>query len=190
MRLLVVGFEGGLTLVAVVLGWLLGRPTLGLIHPTWRGVIWGLAATLPLMPVLWWFAHSEWGPMRRLQAEIDTRVVPLFAQLSLLDVAAAALLAGVGEELLFRGVIQSGLADLAGAGAALIAASVIFGAIHWVTATYAALATVIGAYLGALFLVSGDLVVPIVTHAAYDVVALLYLRQRGRPNPARSQVSA
>ena len=189
IRLLFIGFEGGLIVLAVVLGWLLGRPTVGLIHPTWRGLVWGVTAALPLLPVLWWCVHSNWGPMRRLRTEVDARVVPMFAHMSLLDMAVASLLAGVGEELLFRGLIQGGLADLAGIGTALIATSVLFGALHWVTNTYAVLATAAGGYLGALFVLSGDLVAPIVTHAVYDMVALVYLRRRGRPHLTRSQSS-
>jgi len=181
--LLAIVFEGGLVALAVALGWLWDRPTLRLIQPTWRGFTWGMMATLPLLPALVWFSHSQWGPLRRLMAEVDEFIAPLFARSSLADVTAIALLAGVGEELLFRGLIQAGLTELAGAGVALIAASLLFGLLHWVTRTYAVLAALFGVYLGGLFLATGDLVAPIVTHAMYDVVALVYLRQRGQTPP-------
>jgi membrane protease YdiL (CAAX protease family) len=178
--LLAIVFEGGLVALAVVLGWLWHRPTLSLIHPTWRGFTWGLMATVPLLPALGWFSHSQWGPLRRLMAEVDEFIAPLFARSSLVELTAIALLAGLGEELLFRGLIQAGLTELAGTGVALIAASLLFGLLHWVTRTYAVLAALFGVYLGGLFLVTGDLVAPIVTHAVYDVVALGYLRHRGQ----------
>ena len=49
---------------------------------------------------------------------------------------------------------------------------------HWLSASYALLASLIGAYLGILFLVSGNLLAPIIAHAAYDVVALFVLARR------------
>jgi len=42
---------------------------------------------------------------------------------------------------------------------------------------YALLAGVVGLYLGGLYLLTGNLLVPIVVHALYDVVALGYLRR-------------
>jgi membrane protease YdiL (CAAX protease family) len=65
-------------------------------------------------------------------------------------------------------------------GGAVLVASAAFGLAHFLTATYAALAAVAGLYLGTLFLLQGNLVVPIVAHALYDFVALLYLVRRYR----------
>jgi membrane protease YdiL (CAAX protease family) len=63
---------------------------------------------------------------------------------------------------------------------ALAGASVLFGVGHWLSWSYAVLATMIGAYLGVVFLLSGNLLAPIVAHAAYDVVALFVLARRAR----------
>jgi uncharacterized protein len=49
---------------------------------------------------------------------------------------------------------------------------------HWLTMSYAVFATLIGVYLGILFLVTENLLAPIVTHALYDVVALSVLVRR------------
>jgi membrane protease YdiL (CAAX protease family) len=42
-------------------------------------------------------------------------------------------------------------------------------------------ATVIGAYLGVLWLWTGNLMTPIVVHALYDFVALIYLLRVHKP---------
>jgi membrane protease YdiL (CAAX protease family) len=106
----------------------------------------------------------------------------LFADLSMMQLALISLLAGFGEELLFRGVLQSALGDRIGPPwgiwMGLLVASVIFGMCHWLTSTYALLATLIGIYLGALLLLTGNLIAPIVTHALYDFVALVYMVRR------------
>ena len=96
-----------------------------------------------------------------------------------------ALLAGVGEEALFRGVIQPALAAHLPAWAAIAHRHrLLFGLAHWVTPTYAILAGIVGAYLGWLLLrLSGNLLVPIVAHALYDVVALAVLASLRAPPP-------
>ena len=181
---LAIVFEGGLVGVAVLLGWLLGRPSVVLIQPSWRGLLLGVVAAVPLIPVLIWCLHSEWGPMRRLIREVDETIAPYFARASTLALLTIALLAGLGEELLFRGVIQAFLLDLTGTAIALIVTSLVFGLLHLITPTYAFLAAAFGLYLGGLMLATGDILVPIVAHAVYDVVALGFLRDRGRREQA------
>jgi Type II CAAX prenyl endopeptidase Rce1-like len=78
------------------------------------------------------------------------------------------------EEVFFRSVFQGGLARHIGAIPALVVASVIFGCFHLVTKTYAVIATLIGAYLGVLWLATENLLAPITTHAVYDFLALVY----------------
>ena len=84
--------------------------------------------------------------------------------------------AGVGEELLFRGVVQSKLIGLLNDDTlALTISSVIFGVLHAVTPLYAGLATIAGFYFGWIYNISdGNLLVPMVTHAVYDIAALYY----------------
>lgn len=57
---------------------------------------------------------------------------------------------------------------------ALILAAVAFGAAHLITWTYAVVTTIIGAYLGLLWIWTGNLLTPMVTHAVYDFIALVY----------------
>ena len=56
--------------------------------------------------------------------------------------------------------------------AAVAISATLFGLAHFLSATYAVIAALVGAYLGWLHLVSGNLLVPIVAHAVYDLVAL------------------
>lgn len=82
--------------------------------------------------------------------------------------------AGLGEELLFRGVLQYELLGRIGRFGSLGVSSVIFGLLHAVTPMYAFLATLASLYFGWLYLDTQNLLVPIVTHAVYDIGALLY----------------
>ena len=93
----------------------------------------------------------------------------------MIDLALISALAGLGEELLFRGVLQTVLAGAVGLGLAVALTSIVFGLAHFISFTYAAYATVVGVYLGVLLIVFGNLLVPVVAHAAYDFLALVYL---------------
>jgi uncharacterized protein len=86
-----------------------------------------------------------------------------------------AALAGVGEELLFRGFLQTKLIDWTNAPIGLVLASLLFGAAHALSKTYFLLATLIGLFFGWLAVHYHDLVAPIVAHTVYDFVALTYI---------------
>jgi hypothetical protein len=110
-----------------------------------------------------------------MMREVDEVLVPLLSRLTVADYALIALLAGIGEEGVFRGILQEGLSWKLPMPVAVAAASVVFGMLHFITPAYALLAGIMGAYLGALYALSGNLLVPITVHALYDFIALLYL---------------
>jgi membrane protease YdiL (CAAX protease family) len=179
-------FEGGLGAAALLLGWLLGRWPLpgvqfsGVAWTAWAGAIAaGAVAAGPMLLLLLVVERFPGGPFRELKRIVDELVVPLFARCRLWEMAGISLIAGIGEELLFRGLLQQGLADWLGpprgVWLALLVSSLLFGVGHWLCTGYAVLAAVIGAYLGLLLIGTGNLLVPATAHALYDFVALVYL---------------
>ena len=91
-------------------------------------------------------------------------------------IALIALCAGVFEELLFRGVLQQVVAIHTPLWVSLIVTNVVFGALHWRNVTYASIAGIVGLYLGIIFALTNNLLVVIIIHALYDVVALAVTR--------------
>jgi membrane protease YdiL (CAAX protease family) len=173
-------FEGSLALVAAALGWLLPTPPWRQIHWTWTAAAYGAAAALPLLAAMFALHQLRAGPFGRLNRVVDQLIVPLFAGCSLADFALISLVAGFGEELLFRGLVQTALIGWFGVAAGVALASLLFGLAHIITPTYALLAAAIGIYFGWLALYSNDLLAPIVAHAVYDFAALVYLTHRAR----------
>lgn len=136
---------------------------------------WGIAATGPLLLGLSWILATSWGPARRLVALVAGQLRPLLLGCSTAQLGLLAALAGISEEVLFRGVVQVGLSRALPEIQALLVTSVLFGLVHFASRAYAVLAGVMALYLGALFLIQGSLLAPIVTHSLYDFVALIYL---------------
>ena len=147
-------------------------------------MLWGIAATIPPLLGLAWILKSQRRALRGLVALVLEQLGPLLAGCSPAQLAFLAAFAGVGEELLFRGVVQTGLTGVLPSAGALLAASLWFGLMHAASPAYAVLAFVMGMYLGALFLIQGGLLAPIVTHALYDLVALLSVVRRWRQQAA------
>ena len=155
--------------------WVIWRTPFARISLEWKAIVLGIVATGPPLVGMWWGARSSWGPLRRLQQEVLEKIVPLFAECSSLELILVAVAAGLAEEALFRGVIQITLADWLGPFGALLVASALFGLGHPLTPTYAAIAALLGLYLGGLLMVSDNLLPAILVHAGYDLGALLYL---------------
>lgn len=173
--LLGLGFEGGLAVLAWGLGWLVGPPA----FETWRFSVrdFGVAliATVPMLAALVFFAHSQLRPLVRIRRIVDEFLQPLFRDCTILDLALIALVAGLGEELLFRAILQSWFVEGFGLVAGIAIASTVFGLLHLVTPTYGLIAALIGVYLGWLWVVTDNLLVVVVVHALYDFFALVYL---------------
>ena len=131
------------------------------------------------------FLVIRWKPFREFRNFVLRELVPLFAPLSMTQVALISASAGIGEEMLFRWSLQGGLQHLVpgtyGLIAALIIASVAFGMVHAVTPMYALIATVIGSVLGLILIFSGSVIPAILAHAFYDFVAILILRRNRNP---------
>jgi membrane protease YdiL (CAAX protease family) len=173
--LLAVLVEGGLIVLAWLLGWLLGYPPVPQIKWNSRDALLGLALTLPLLALFLVLIRWPVGPLRRIKRFSEEVLSPVLAPCTRIDLLGISVLAGLGEELLFRGVMQAAFSSWLGLGWGLAIASILFGVMHAVTFTYAVLATVMGAYLGWLWVWTDNLLVPIVVHALYDFVVLWYL---------------
>ena len=155
------------------------------LQPTLAAFGTGIVAVVPLLLGLRWTLSTGMKSIRRLVALVVEQLGPLLAPRSRVELALLAALAGVAEEVLFRGVVQVGLSRVLPQAWALVAASAAFGLAHFITPAYAVLAGLAGLYLGGLFLLQGSLTAPIVAHAVYDIVALTYVarlyRDRNEP---------
>ena len=185
-------FEASLAFLAVFLGWLFDQSPLETLRLNRHAVLLGTLAVLPLLALLLGCEYLPWRAIQELRRILNDLVMPMFRNCTWVDLAAISLLAGIGEEMLFRGVFQAAMVEWTGdilphtpAAAAvgdwiaIVTVAIVFGLLHAVTRGYVVLASLMGLYLGWLWMATGNLAVPIVAHAVYDFLALAYLL-RGR----------
>lgn len=149
---------------------------------TW---IAGVLLTLPMFALLYlerrsgivWL-HDLWD----MSCEI---LGPIVARVTLLELVIVSVFAGVGEELLFRGFLQSWL-GAHGLLVALVLPNVLFGVLHWISPGYAICTFCIGLYFSCLlqFADSVNLTALMIAHSLYDLVALMFLSHEIRKRHA------
>ena len=182
-------FELALAVIALVVGPLLGVDVTDLCWPSERSpqavsttLLFAAVATSPLLVGLAITLRSQIACLVDLRHFVEGAFVPYFAEMPARELCLIGFAAGLGEEMLFRGVIQTAFMNQFDNVPALAIGitAVVFGAMHFVTLAYAVLATTAGFYLGWLYYVSGQLVLPILVHGLYDSLALIYLVRRAR----------
>jgi membrane protease YdiL (CAAX protease family) len=90
------------------------------------------------------------------------------------------LCAGIGEEALFRGGLQTWLGGFMSGPLALVLAALAFALIHFAKARVGALIFIIGCLFGWVYWYTGSLLTVMVGHALYDVYALWALQRAMR----------
>ena len=145
---------------------------------SWGATAIALLLSLPMFAALYFSLHSRWEPIVQLKREMEENILPIFSSTKLIDLAFIAFFAGVGEELFFRGWMQTVLVEKTGVLIGILITSAIFGLLHYLSTAYAVYAFIMGIYLGVIYHVSGNLYIVMVIHAIYDFVALAYLFKR------------
>ena len=171
-------FEAALVVVAIVIAQLTGvTPTVMAAGAgTW---LIGVIATLPLIALYYVLASVPFGPLQKIHTLLLATLGRPLSQCRWHELALLALLAGVCEEFLFRGVLQPWLEQW-GTTTGWVGTNLIFGLAHAVTPTYFVLAAAIGAYFSGLQWYAGGLVAPILAHSLYDWFAFVQIARAYR----------
>ncbi len=171
-------FETGLGFVGVLIAWAAGISLASQLTVSQDAVLRGLLASLPMIVLLVACYESRWDPLVNLRREVEKVVQEMFAGCRWYEFALVSIAAGIGEEVLFRGVLQPLVIQWTVPWIGVVVVALLFGLAHALTPTYFAAATVIGIYFGWLALAYDDLVAPIVAHAVYDFFALMFIQFR------------
>ncbi|MGE5894938.1 MAG: lysostaphin resistance A-like protein [bacterium] len=172
--------EGGAFLLSLLLSWLLSVPLLPLtrnpLGDILVGTLWAMIPFAFFIFTLSGMAGKIPG-LRSIRTLLRREVYSLFSGSRLPDLVIISLIAGFGEEMLFRGVIQGKLG--------IVAAALLFGLAHSITPAYVVGAFCIGLYIGYLREAYDSLLVAIQLHFVYDLCALAWLKYAVRPGESR-----
>ncbi len=135
----------------------------------------GMVGALPLGVLLLWVRTSRCGAVRQIRAFVEVTLRPVFRGTRWPQWLVLAMLAGFGEEALFRGGLQTFLSAEVGTVAGWATTALVFGFCHAVNRSYFLLATMVGAWLGAIYAFTGNWLGPALAHAAYDFAALAWI---------------
>lgn len=173
--LLAVIFEGGLLILAIILGFISGFDFRTDIKVTFSSAMVGGLSTLPLLLIFIFLHRLNFAPLNEIKEIVKIFIQKCFPEPSIIKIAFLSIIAGVSEELLFRGVIQEFLTAKLNYQASVIITNVVFGLCHLITPLYSILAALIGFYMSALLHYTGNLFCVMITHAFYDFSMIFYL---------------
>ncbi|MDD5320847.1 MAG: CPBP family intramembrane metalloprotease [Methylococcales bacterium] len=170
-------FEASLVLVALFLGWIAGIDPFEKLYFSEAAIAYGIIGTVPLFLMFLALEQMQGESIVKIRKLLLQTLGPGLHRYHWTDLFMLAAIAGVAEELLFRGVIQPWLESSWGMTAGLIGSNMIFGLVHAVTPVYAVLAAFVGIYLGLSLDYGGDrnLLTPVIIHALYDFLAFVAL---------------
>lgn len=168
-------FEAALLPLAIALSWLMGVDPFKDLSFSELAVFYGLVGTLPLILLFYGLQNSNARAISSARDLVMNNLVSRLHKRQWADLLILSTIAGVAEEVLFRGTLQPWLELTCGGVGGLLLSSLIFGLLHAVTLLYALIAVLVSIYLG-LALDYGDtrnLLIPIIIHSCYDFIAFL-----------------
>jgi hypothetical protein len=166
----------------LVLGWLADINPFASLYFSETAFLHGIIATLPIFIIFLALYQLNIKSLTKIKTLLLDMLGPVLLRYHWTDLLILAAIAGISEEILFRGVIQPWMESSWGMLTGLIVSSVLFGLVHAVTLLYFLLATLMSAYLGLLLDIeaSRNLLIPIVTHGFYDFLAFLVIARSYR----------
>jgi membrane protease YdiL (CAAX protease family) len=170
-------FEFALLVVGMLLGWIFSIAPNEHVSLNALAIGYGVVTAFPLFLAFLAVEQLPIAPIQKIQEAVLDTLGGYLAQCTWLELAILASLAGIGEEVLFRGFLMAWVESLGGYWAGLIVSSVAFGLMHAITWTYTLFACLAGAYFGWLFDATGErnLIPPIICHALYDFLAFVVI---------------
>ncbi|MDA7527885.1 CPBP family intramembrane metalloprotease [Planctomicrobium sp.] len=167
--------------VTVLLAYWAEVPLTSRVH--WNARDFGIGL---LAAVVMYFGFS-W--MTSLRDQAGDALGKSLAQCHWYDLAILAILVGVIEELMFRGLLEQWLARWDPV-AAFFIANIIFGLLHAISPLYAILAATLGGILSLLTWWVGDfnLLRPIVAHAVYDFIGFMVIGAEYRKKESETEI--
>src|SRR5690554_4536337 len=99
-------FEGALILIAYGIGWAVSINPLAHIEFSGMALVWGILGTLPLYALFALSYNLPWQGMRAVRNFLVDKLGPFLSRYRWQQMLYLGFLAGISEEILFRGLLQ------------------------------------------------------------------------------------
>ena len=139
-------------------------------HLQWWSVPLGIVCGVLMYGVAYVLTVSLWRQSKPIH-DLLQKLHDLFQHFSWTAIVLVSLMAGIGEELLLRGVVQTWLVTQLNPWLGIFIASFVFGLMHYLSLAYIAITFFIGALFGVLYYLTDSLLLVMIAHAVYDVCA-------------------
>lgn len=181
-------FEGSMIGVAWLVGWAVDVNPFSNFLVDGTALIYGIIGTFPLFLLFMLFYRYPVGPLHPIKNSLLEILGPVLSVCRWHELLILAIVAGVSEEVLFRGFLQPWLERFAGLAGGLLLSNAIFGILHWLTPMYALIAGLIGFYMAYMMDITGSrqLLTPVVIHGLYDFLAFLMVAEAYRLQTERA----
>ncbi len=165
--------EGFLFVVALIWGYYINVNPFALISFNLKDILLAFAACLLLITINFISIRylSKYINFFEIIKKSFTRVSNVFQDTNWYQAIIIGLISGTAEELFFRGILQEQFG--------IIFASLIFGLFHISdkeTVNYGIYTVVVGFYLGGLYILTGNLLVPLLVHVINNILAIPYIK--------------
>ena len=183
MTMVAVQVEGGLAVLAIVIAWFAGISLREMFIFELFPILIALAGTIPMLVLCRFLYVLPFKTVEFTRRFLHSVYRDFIRHCSVMQLLLVAIMSGIGEELLFRGILQTSITNGCGGGIwglaiGVVLTSALFGIVHPINKLYVFLCFVIGIYLGLLFAWSdNNLIVPIIIHALYNFVIFLAMPQ-------------
>ena len=181
LTVVAVQVEGGLAILAIVIAWFAGISLRDMIIFEPFPILIAVAATVPMLVFCRLIYALPFKMVEFTRRFLHSVYRDFICHCSATQLLLVAIMSGIGEELLFRGILQTAITNACGGGIWGLAVgigvtSLLFAVAHPINILYVFLCFVIGVYLGLLFAwLDNNLIVPIIIHALYNFVIFLTL---------------
>jgi membrane protease YdiL (CAAX protease family) len=180
------------TSVLLGVAWPLGGagPLAGRFESAYTAACLGVAAGFGCMVVNFLIDRVLRLALASYAREFNTYAIDVVRRMGFADAVAGGLMAGVGEEPFFRGVLVGCFEQPA---VGVVAAAFVFGAMHhlrWRYISFSIWGVGEGLIFGTLYVTTGSILVPAIAHGMFDTVGFLYFERlrdhRGQEAPQDS----
>lgn len=169
--------QSAMVLIAVLGSWWLDYDLLSLIRFDYQTLAEIAATSIALIGMALGSRRAFpkiWRGLDRTTIELLGNSKLKFATWAIISIS---ILAGIGEEFLFRGFIQGWLEEQLPIALAILIPTALFALAHPHSKAYMAAVFVIGSIVGISFAITNSLLVAIASHIIFDIVALWRVRQ-------------